>query len=264
MAACGTEARDPTAAQDDLDECQREHQRDRTAQQGIHRSKNSLGAAQRQPGEPLRTVGETIPGAARSNERAVSHQGGQSLGTDLRWPSADPFWRRLGAWKLPVRPVPRHAWRGGRMHGSYRRFAAMLLTSTAIMFGLMYSLVYEWDHVHFSDTRFFMALYMGAMMSAVMLAFMLGMYRSARTNVVIFIASALVFVGGLALARSQRTVGDVAYMKAMIPHHSIAILTSSRARISDPRVRKLADGIIAAQQREIAEMEALIRELDRR
>jgi uncharacterized protein (DUF305 family) len=53
-------------------------------------------------------------------------------------------------------------------------------------------------------------------------------------------------------------------MKAMIPHHSIAILTSQRARITDPRVRKLADQIIESQQREIAEMEGLIAELEGR
>ena len=64
------------------------------------------------------------------------------------------------------------------------------------------------------------------------------------------------------VARSQRPTGDVAYMKAMIPHHSIAILTSSRAHISDPRVRKLADEIISSQRREIAEMEGLIRDLE--
>ena len=62
--------------------------------------------------------------------------------------------------------------------------------------------------------------------------------------------------------RSQQTVGDIAYMKAMIPHHSIAILTSSRAHIRDPRVRELADGIIAAQVREIDEMKALIVDLE--
>ena len=69
--------------------------------------------------------------------------------------------------------------------------------------------------------------------------------------------------GGLWLVRSQSTVDDVAYMKAMIPHHSIAILTSERARIRDPRVRELADGIIETQKREIGEMETLIRDLDR-
>ncbi len=147
------------------------------------------------------------------------------------------------------------------MHGSYGRFAAMIITSTAVMFGLMYSLVLEADHVRFADTRFFMALYMGAAMTVIMLAFMLGMYRNQRANAAIFGGAIVVFLLFLFLARSQRTVDDVAYMKAMIPHHSIAILTSSRAQITDPRVRKLADGIIAAQRREIAEMDSLIRDL---
>ncbi len=150
------------------------------------------------------------------------------------------------------------------MRGSYARFFAMIVTSTAIMFALMYSLVFRAEHIWFADTRFLMALYMGAMMAIVMLAFMLGMYRNKIANIGIFAGAALLFAITLYLARSQQTVGDVAYMKAMIPHHSIAILTSSRAHITDPRVRKLADGIIAAQKREILEMESLIRELDHR
>ncbi|MEO8335054.1 MAG: DUF305 domain-containing protein [bacterium] len=150
------------------------------------------------------------------------------------------------------------------MKGSYARFAAMLATSTVVMFVLMYSLVLEADHVRFADTRFLMALYMGAAMTVIMLAFMLGMYHDKRKNAAIFIGSALVFLVGLYLARSQQTIGDVAYMKAMIPHHSIAILTSERARITDPRVRKLADGIISSQRREIAEMDSLIHDLGRK
>lgn len=54
---------------------------------------------------------------------------------------------------------------------------------------------------------------------------------------------------------------DTAWMKAMIPHHSIAILTSTRANISDPRVQALADSIVEAQTLEIAEMKALIADL---
>jgi len=63
--------------------------------------------------------------------------------------------------------------------------------------------------------------------------------------------------------RSQETVGDLAYMKAMLPHHSIAIMTSERAHIRDPRVRRLADQIIEAQVREIEEMRGLIAALER-
>ena len=147
---------------------------------------------------------------------------------------------------------------------SYKRFAAMILTSTAVMFALMYSTALEFEHLRWSQTRFWMALYMGATMAAIMLAFMHGMYADRRRNAAIFAGAALVFGVAYSLVRSQATVGDVAWMKAMIPHHSIAILTSERARITDPRARRLADRIIESQRREIAEMEALIGELESR
>jgi len=143
----------------------------------------------------------------------------------------------------------------------YARFGAMIATSTLVMFGLMYLNTYALNHVYFSETRAYMAVLMGATMAMVMLVFMWRMYENATANAVILAASALLFAGSLWLVRSQETVEDVSWMRAMIPHHSIAILTSERARISDPRVRKLADDIIAAQRKEIAEMKALIREL---
>lgn len=145
---------------------------------------------------------------------------------------------------------------------SYIRFAAMIVTGTVVMYGLMYLNTYALDHVWFSQTRTWMALIMGATMAVVMLAFMLKMYDSTRANIAILVVSVIVFTGSLWLVRSQETVDDVAYMKAMIPHHSIAILTSRRAHIDDPRVRKLADGIIEAQVREIDEMERLIADLE--
>ena len=145
---------------------------------------------------------------------------------------------------------------------SYARFAAMIATSTVVMFGLMYLNTYALDHVWFSQTRAWMAVVMGASMAVIMLGFMWSMYRNKQANLAIFIGSILAFAVALFLVRSQETVGDVSYMKAMIPHHSIAIMTSERAHIRDPRVRKLADGIIAAQVREIAEMEQLIADLE--
>ncbi|WP_018700178.1 DUF305 domain-containing protein [Amorphus coralli] len=145
---------------------------------------------------------------------------------------------------------------------SYVRFLAMIATSTVVMFGLMYLNTYAIDHVFFSETRAYAALYMGATMAVIMLAFMLGMYSNRTANTAIVIGAVIVFAGALFLVRSQATVGDVSYMRAMIPHHSIAILTSERANIDDPRVRHLADEIIEAQRREIAEMEALIADLE--
>jgi len=146
---------------------------------------------------------------------------------------------------------------------SYARFGAMVGTSAAVMLALMYLNVYRVDHVFFSETRAYMALVMGAAMAIVMLAFMWAMYASRRVNVAIVTGSAILFAIALWLVRSQATVGDVSYMKAMIPHHSIAILTSERAHIADPRVRGLADQIIESQRREILEMKALIEDLER-
>jgi len=146
----------------------------------------------------------------------------------------------------------------------YQKFGVMIATSTLVMFGLMYLNTYAADHIIFSQTRAWMAVLMGAVMAVVMLAFMSGMYPNRRANVAILAGSAVVCAIALWLVRSQATVDDVSYMKAMIPHHSIAIMTSKRAHISDPRVRKLADEIIEAQVREIAEMKALIADLERK
>lgn len=146
---------------------------------------------------------------------------------------------------------------------TYLRFAAMICTSTIIMFGLMYLNTYELTDVFFSETRVYMALLMGAAMAITMLAFMLNMHQNRRVNIGIFAGSAVVFVLALWLVRSQTTIEDVSWMKAMIPHHSIAILTSERANLSDPRVRELAGQIIESQRREIEEMKALINDLEK-
>lgn len=145
---------------------------------------------------------------------------------------------------------------------SYSRFAAMIATSTVVMFALMYLNTYALDHVTYSQTRTWMALLMGAVMAMIMMGFMASMYKNRRWNAVIIAGSVVVFAFSLWLVRSQETVGDVSYMKAMIPHHSTAIMTSERAHIRDPRVRELADGIIEAQVREIEEMKRLIAELE--
>jgi len=147
-------------------------------------------------------------------------------------------------------------------HGSsYPIFFSMIATSTVVMLGLMYLNSYEFSHVRFSETRTYMALYMGGIMSIIMLLFMWSMYKDKAKNWAILIGSAIIFLIALFLVRSQTTVQDSSWMKAMIPHHSIAILTSSRAEIDDVRVRQLADDIIKAQEREIAEMEWLIEDI---
>ncbi len=151
---------------------------------------------------------------------------------------------------------------GKSMKMGYGVFAGMIATSTVVMFGLMYLNTYAIGHVFYSQTRTWMAIYMGAVMAIIMLGYMWPMYSNRRVKLAIIAGSVLVFAVALWLVRSQETVNDVSYMKAMIPHHSIAIMTSERAHIKDPEVRKLADAIIEAQVREIATMQRMISRLE--
>lgn len=143
----------------------------------------------------------------------------------------------------------------------YTRFMCMLAGSFVAMYITMYFHTYEIDHVYFSLTRFYMTCLGIAAMAVIMLFFMRKMYQNKKKNIAVVAGSIILFVSATLLVRKQIPVGDVAYMKAMIPHHSIAILTSNNAALEDPEVRKLADEIIKAQEKEITEMKALIAKL---
>ena len=144
----------------------------------------------------------------------------------------------------------------------YTKFVAMLACSFIAMYATMYLNTYEMSHVYFSLTRFYMSCLGIATMSLIMYAFMRSMYQNHFKNRLIVTGSILLFVVALGLVRSQKPVGDVLWMKAMIPHHSIALLTSERAALKDPEVKELAEGIIATQKKEIAEMKAMIKRLE--
>ncbi|MFD1104623.1 DUF305 domain-containing protein [Sphingobium olei] len=144
----------------------------------------------------------------------------------------------------------------------WRRFAAMIVTSTIIMFFLMYQLVYSWDHALFSLTRLISSLVMGCVMTAIMLIFMWRMYRPDVAKVAVLGVAILGSMALLAVNRSQALVDDTAFMRAMIPHHSIAINNARRADIRDPRVRYLADRITRDQVKEIAEMKLLTEDIE--
>jgi hypothetical protein len=146
---------------------------------------------------------------------------------------------------------------------SWGRFAAMIATSTVIMFFLMYQLIYSTDHAMFSINRLVASLVMGCVMSVVMLSFMWSMYRGQGIKIAILLGGAAGAALLLGVNRSQAVISDVTFMKSMIPHHSIAINNARKARITDPRVRRLADQIIESQVREIAEMKLLIEDIDR-
>jgi uncharacterized protein (DUF305 family) len=144
----------------------------------------------------------------------------------------------------------------------YKKFIIMLSISFVIMYAVMFLNVDRFDHVYLSASRFYMTLLMVTPMAIVMLLMMKKMYPNKAYNSIIIASSVGIFILSLWFLRSQVFIKDEGYMKAMIPHHSSAILTSKNAEISDPEVRKLADEIIKSQEEEIAEMKALLEKLE--
>lgn len=144
----------------------------------------------------------------------------------------------------------------------YLKFALMILTSTVIMYFLMFVNVNEFAHIYFSQTRVYMAILMGAVMAIIMMGFMWKMYDNKKLNAVIMGLSVLLVLGSFGLIQNQVGIDDTAWMRAMIPHHSTAIMTSENANLTDPRVQQLSEEIIQAQEEEIAKMEQLIEDIE--
>src|SRR5690606_1425815 len=148
-------------------------------------------------------------------------------------------------------------------HGNpYTKFVLMLAASFVAMYITMYLNTYEMDHVYSSLTRFYMTCLGISAMALIMFFFMKKMYKNRKKNTAILLGSMLLFGSALFLVRAQKPIGDVLWMKAMIPHHSIAILTSERADIKDPEVKELAKGIIVTQRKEIGQMQEMINRLE--
>tara|TARA_R110002020_G_scaffold233656_2_gene445465 strand:+ start:115 stop:573 length:459 start_codon:yes stop_codon:yes gene_type:complete len=144
----------------------------------------------------------------------------------------------------------------------YTKFALMLLFSALSMYITMYFNTYEFSHVYFSWTRMYMTLIGIGGMAIIMFFFMKGMYKNKIKNAAILSGSILLMAVSTLLVRQQMPINDLKWMRAMIPHHSIAILTSNRANIHDPEVKQLANDIIEAQEREIDQMKKMIERLE--
>lgn len=149
------------------------------------------------------------------------------------------------------------------MKSNYYMLALMLTISFCAMYIVMFLNVASIDHIYLSLTRFYMTLLMISPMALIMLLLMPKMYTHKKRNIFIVVGSIAVFVFSLTALRTQTPIGDIQYMKAMIPHHSSAILTSTHAELKDPEVRNLANGIIKSQEKEIAEMKDLLKKLEK-
>lgn len=145
---------------------------------------------------------------------------------------------------------------------SYLKFAAMMAVSFVIMYAVMFLNADIFEHVMLSTTRTYMTILMIAPMAISMMLFMWGMYENKKINYMILGSALIIFIGTLTMLRNQTLIADVQWMKAMIPHHSSAIMVSQKAHLQDPEAQKLAQDIIEAQKREIAQMQAMIERLE--
>lgn len=145
---------------------------------------------------------------------------------------------------------------------NYRVFLLMLAISFVIMYSVMYLNVYKLNHVYLSTTRLYMTLIMVSPMALVMLLLMPGMYQNKKNNRIIIGSAISVFIMALILLRTQTPISDTQYLKAMIPHHSSAILFSKEANITDPEVIELTRQIIESQEREIEQMKKILKRIE--
>lgn len=144
---------------------------------------------------------------------------------------------------------------------NYKKMLLMLIISFIIMYAVMFLNVDKLNHIYFSYTRTYMSLLMVTPMALLMILLMPGMYPDKKTNKIILVSAIVVFVFALTALRSQSFISDEQYMKAMIPHHSSAILTSKNANIRDPEVRQLSDSIIKSQEEEISQMKSILKRM---
>ncbi len=151
--------------------------------------------------------------------------------------------------------------KSGTHHEGYGPYLQLLLSvaiSFSVMYMLMYSMADKWEHVYFNLSNVYMTGLMAVSMVPIMLATMSGMYKNSKMNAALWASSVAVLALCWMLLRAEAGVRDRQFLRAMIPHHSAAIQMCQESSISDPRVRKLCEQIVASQEREISEMRALL------
>lgn len=150
-----------------------------------------------------------------------------------------------------------------RGHGEHRPYLSLLISvgvSYVVMFAVMYSMAYRREHVYFNLSNVWMTGLMAGSMLPVMLATMARMFPNKKLNTIIWVSAALVLGLFWGMLRTEAGVGDRQFMRAMIPHHSAAIQMCKESSLTDPRVKKICEEIVTSQEKEIAQMKALLAE----
>jgi hypothetical protein len=153
-----------------------------------------------------------------------------------------------------------HASKKHAHHGSkpYVGLVISLLLSFAAMYMIMYAMADRWDHVYFNLSNVYMTGLMAGSMIPIMFLTMPGMFKNKALNIAFWLGTAALLAVCWFGLRAEAGVGDRQFLRAMIPHHSAAIQMVNDSSITDPRVKTLAEGIVSSQEREIAEMRALL------
>jgi uncharacterized protein (DUF305 family) len=150
--------------------------------------------------------------------------------------------------------------RGMKHAKPYRTLALMALLSYAAMYILMYAMVDRFENAMPNLNQAYMAALMAAPMVAIELILMRHMYMNARANLISYALCLVIGVGSFFAIRSQTAIGDAEFLRSMVPHHAGAILMCEQAKLTDPEIRELCQGIIAGQQQEIAQMRDMLAE----
>lgn len=150
------------------------------------------------------------------------------------------------------------------MGSHYKMFALNLAISLLVMYLAMFAMIWSLGEFIQNLNFFYMALVMWAPMAIVMVLTMKSMLTNPRLNMLLGAGFALILVLSFAAIRDQTFIGDRAFLKSMIPHHSGALTMCNRASIRDPEIKQLCfglDGIVRGQEREIAQMKRILERL---
>lgn len=140
----------------------------------------------------------------------------------------------------------------------YGHLAIMTLLSFIAMFIFMYAMVDRFLNVYPNVNQFYMAGLMAAPMVIIELIVMRAMYSDRKMNMIfggVALAALILFFVGI---RVQTAVGDVQFVKSMIPHHAGALLMCERASITDGELKTLCNEIMKGQQQEIDQMKTIL------
>jgi hypothetical protein len=147
---------------------------------------------------------------------------------------------------------------GQMKQGHYRGLAIELTLDFIVMYLVMYTMIATLRHFHLNLNNLYMTLMMVAPMTIIMLVSMRSMFPSQRLNWLVIAGAAAVFLLSFAGMRTQAGIGNSEFLRAMIPHHSGAILMCEKASITDPEILALCREITKSQSQEIAQMEAIL------